>query len=165
MRSYLKPSERTAESRRRIGCCAVVDELISHMGFARAICPDMEVRKCIKALQIDLYKLGAVIAAPTGAKNLEAVTCPAVMNQLETEIHRIKSVPGVLREGSLFWELPAAAALDVSRTISRRAERLVRRLTGESEVGISFIAAYLNRLAELLWLLSRLLESRHGVNS
>jgi cob(I)alamin adenosyltransferase len=66
MRSYLTPSERAAESHRRTRCCAVVDELISHMGFARAICPDMEVRKCIKALQIDLYKLGAVIAAPTG---------------------------------------------------------------------------------------------------
>jgi cob(I)alamin adenosyltransferase len=165
MGSYLKPSERTPESRRRIRCCAVVDELITHMGFARTICPDIEVRKCIKALQTDLYKLGAVIAAPKGAKKLEAVTCPAVMNNLETEIHRIKSVPGVLHEGSLFWELPAAAALDVARTISRRAERLVRRLTREGELGITFIAVYLNRLTELLWLLSRLLESRHGVNS
>jgi cob(I)alamin adenosyltransferase len=87
------------------------------------------------------------------------------MDTLETEIHRIKNVPGVLRDGSLFWELPAAAALDVARTISRRAEHLVRRLTGEGELGITFIAVYLNRLAELLWLLSRLLESRHGVNS
>ena len=165
MRSYLTPSERAAESRRRTRCCTVVDELISHMGSARAICPDREVRKCIKAFQIDLYKLGAVIAAPTGAKKLEAVTCPVVMDNLETEIHRIKSVPGVLREGSLFWELPAAAALDVARTISCRAERLVRRLAGEGEPGITFIAVYLNRLTELLWLLSRLLESRHGVNS
>jgi cob(I)alamin adenosyltransferase len=165
MRSYLKPSERTAESRRRIRCCAVVDELISHMGFARSICPDMEVRKCIKALQIDLYRLGSVIAAPTGAKKLAAVTCRAVMDTLETEIHRIKSVPGVLRDGSLFWELPAAAALDIARTISRRAERVVGRLIGEGELSITFIAAYLNRLAELLWLLSRLLESRQGIDS
>jgi cob(I)alamin adenosyltransferase len=165
MRNYLKPYEGIADSRRRIQCCGTIDELISQMGFARSICSDLEVRKCIKALQIDLYKLGAVIAAPRGAKKLEAVTCPAAMNNLETEIHRIKSVPGVLREGSLFWELPAAAALDVARTISRRAERLIRRLTGEAELGITFIAAYLNRLAELLWLLGRLLESRHGVNS
>jgi cob(I)alamin adenosyltransferase len=139
--------------------------LISHMGFARSICPDMEVRNCIKALQIDLYRLGAVIAAPTGAKKLAAVTCPAMMDALETEIHRIKSVPGVLRDGSLFWELPAAAALDIARTISRRAERVARRFTGEGELGVTFIAVYLKRLAELLWLLSRLLESRHGSNS
>lgn len=135
------------------------------MGFARSICPDMEVRNCIKALQIDLYRLGAVIAAPTGAKKLAAVTCPAMMDALETEIHRIKSVPGVLRDGSLFWELPAAAALDIARTISRRAERVARRFTGEGELGVTFIAVYLKRLAELLWLLSRLLESRHGSNS
>jgi cob(I)alamin adenosyltransferase len=135
------------------------------MGFARSICPDMEVRNCIKALQIDLYRLGAVIAAPTGAKKLAAVTCPAMMDALETEIHRIKSVPGVLRDGSLFWELPAAAALDIARTISRRAERVARRFTGEGELGVTFIAVYLKRLAELLWLLSRLLESRHGGNS
>jgi cob(I)alamin adenosyltransferase len=165
MRSYLTPSERTAESRRRIQCCGAVEELISHMGFARSICPDMEVRNCIKALQIDLYRLGAVIAAPTGAKKLAAVTCPAMMDALETEIHRIKSVPGVLRDGSLFWELPAAAALDIARTISRRAERVARRFTGEGELGVTFIAVYLKRLAKLLWLLSRLLESRHGSNS
>jgi cob(I)alamin adenosyltransferase len=165
MRSYLKPSERTPESRRRIRCCGTIDELISQMGFARSICPDIEVRKRIKALQPDLYSLGAVIAAPAGAKNLAAAISPGMMDALEAEIHRIKGVPGVLRDGSLFWELPAAAALDVARTISRRAERVVGRLIGEGELGITFIAAYLNRLAELLWLLSRLLESRQGIDS
>lgn len=88
-----------------------------------------------------------------------------MMDTLEKEIHRIKNVPGVLRGGSLFWELPAAAALDIARTISRRAERVVRTLTGGSQLGITFVAVYLNRLAELLWLLGRLLESRHGINS
>jgi Cobalamin adenosyltransferase len=116
MRNYLNPSERIADSRRRLRCCGTIDELISQMGFARSICPDIEVRKRIKALQLDLYSLGGIIAAPAGAKNLAAAVSPGMMNALEAEIHRIKGVPGVLRDGSLFWELPAAAALDVART-------------------------------------------------
>jgi cob(I)alamin adenosyltransferase len=164
MRSYSKPSERIADSRRRTRCCGTIDELISQMGFARSICPDIEVRKRIKALQLDLYSLGAVIAAPTGAKNLAAAISSGMIDVLEAEIHRMKGLPGVLRDGSLFWELPAAAALDVARTISRRADRVTKTLIDEGELGITFISAYLNRLAELLWLLCRLLESRHGVN-
>jgi len=87
------------------------------------------------------------------------------MDTLEAEIHRVKCVPGVLRDGSLFWELPAAAALDIARTISRRAERGARRLIDEGESNDNFIPHYFNRLADLLWLLGRLLESRWSVDS
>jgi cob(I)alamin adenosyltransferase len=162
VRNYLKSSEANAESRRRIRCCGAVDELISYMGFARSICPDVEVRKCIKSLQIDLYRLGAIIARPPGAKKLAETIGPAIMDALETEIQRITNLPGVLCDGSLFCELPAAAALDIARTISRRTEHVARRLTREGELGITVILNYLSRLTELLWLLSRLLESRHG---
>jgi cob(I)alamin adenosyltransferase len=165
MRNYLKPSERIADSRRRLRCCGTIDELNSQMGLARSICPDIEVRKRIKALQLDLYSLGAVIAAPAGAKNLAAAISPGMMDALEAEIHRIKGVPGVLGDGSMFWELPAAAALDVARTVCRRAERVARKLIDEGDLSNTFIPVYLNRLSDLLWLLGRLLESRRGIDS
>jgi len=165
IRNYLKPSARDSERRRRNRCCGAIDELISQMGFARSICPDGEVRERIKALQLHLYRVGAVVAAPPGAKKLARNISPALMDTLEAEIHRVKCVPGVLRDGSLFWELPAAAALDIARTISRRAERGARRLIDEGESNDNFIPHYFNRLADLLWLLGRLLESRWSVDS
>jgi cob(I)alamin adenosyltransferase len=60
MRDCSTRFERPAESRRRIQCSGAIEELIAHMGFARSICLDAKVRELIKALQMDLYKLGGV---------------------------------------------------------------------------------------------------------
>ncbi len=166
IRNYGKTSVRDSLKRRRNRCCGDIDELISQMGFARSICPDVEVRTRLKALQLDLYRIAAVIAATSAANNKWTATISvAVMDALETEIRRVKSVPGLLRDGSLFWELPAAAALDVARSVSRRAERSAQRLINEGALPIIFIPVYLNRLADVLWLLGRLLESRRSIDS
>jgi cob(I)alamin adenosyltransferase len=163
-RNYLRPSESIADSPRRIRCLETLEELISHIGFARSICLDIEVRKNIEALQINLYRIGAIIVAPNGAKKMTAPISPAMMDALEVEIHRIKRLPGVLGNGSLFWEQPASAALEIARNTSRRAERLAKILVNTGEVGVPLFPVYLNRLAELLWLLGRLLESRQCIN-
>jgi cob(I)alamin adenosyltransferase len=57
---------------------------------------------------------------------------------------------------------PPGAALDLARTICRRAERRVCGLkeTGESTNGE--IVIYLNRLSDLLWLFARWVETRSG---
>jgi cob(I)alamin adenosyltransferase len=159
-RNDSRRSERIAESQGQIECAETLEELISHIGFARSICPVGEVRKRIEALQINLFRLGAIIVAPNGAKKMIASISPAMMNALETEIDRIKNLPGVLGNGSLFFEQPAAAALEVARNTSRRAERLAKSLIDTGEVGVPLFPVYLNRLADLLWLLGRLLELR-----
>jgi cob(I)alamin adenosyltransferase len=135
------------------------------MGFARSICSDVEVRKRIKALQLELYKVAAVIATPPEAKDLAPEISFAMMESLQAEVRHIESVPGVLADGSLFWELPDAAALDVARTVCRRAEQVARRLMDEGELNNSSVLTYLNRLSDLLWLLGRLLESRGSFDS
>lgn len=165
VRKRLTAFTHPAESRRRIQCRCTIDELISQMGFARSICSDMEVRERIKALQLDLYRIGATIARPPEAENLAEAMPPSMMDALEAEVHRIESVPGVLGDGSMFWELPAAAALDVARTVCRHAERVVGELFHKGELSNTFIPVYLNRLPDLLWLLGRLLESRRGIDS
>jgi ATP:cob(I)alamin adenosyltransferase len=125
----------------------------------------MEVRKRLKPLQLELYKVGAAIATPREANDLTPEITSAMMEALEAEVHRIENVPGILAGGSLFWELPDAAALDVARTVCRRAEGVARTLLDEGEVGTPSIPRYLNRLSHLLWLLGRLLESRQGIVS
>ena len=88
-----------------------------------------------------------------------------MVDAMEAEVHRIESVPGVLADWSLPGELPDAAALDVARTVCRRAERLTTRLMEEGQLTNPAILAYLNRLSDLLWLLGRLLETRQGIDS
>jgi cob(I)alamin adenosyltransferase len=56
-----------------------------------------------------------------------------------------------------------SAALEVSRTVIRRAERRVIALDHERLVPGAWLMPYLNRLADLLWVLARLAEQAgHG---
>ena len=69
------------------------------------------------------------------------------------------------QSGYLPGEHAAAAAYDIARTICRRAERAVVRLEETGASLPSQTIAYLNRLSDLLWLFSRLLELRAGIDS
>ena len=67
------------------------------------------------------------------------------------------------------WAIPgehaASAALDVARTICRRAERRVVELAESGpEVGAELLV-YLNRLSDLLWILGRQIEVEAGVDA
>ncbi len=62
------------------------------------------------------------------------------------------------------WATPGAtmnsAALDVARTVCRRAERPRVRLRKTGELQNTEIIVYLNRLSDLLWLMARWVESK-----
>jgi cob(I)alamin adenosyltransferase len=62
------------------------------------------------------------------------------------------------------WATPGAcvnsAALDVARTICRRAERRVCELQETKQLQNPHIIIYLNRLADLLWLQARWVETK-----
>lgn len=156
---------RVSKTHPRVECYGTIDELISQLGFARSICTDEEVRDRVKAIQRELYKVGSAIATPPESKKAPPDISPEMVDALEAEVHRIEAQPGVLADWSLPGELPDGAALDVARTICRRAERLAAGLAEAGAIQNPAILAYLNRLSDLLWLLARLLESRRGVNS
>lgn len=156
---------RVSKTHPRVECYGTIDELISQMGFARSICQDAEVRERVKSIQQELYKVGSAIATPPESKKSPPEITPAMVDALETEVHRIEAEPGVLADWSLPGELPDAAALDVARTVCRRAERLATALMEAGVIHNPHILAYLNRLSDLLWLFGRLLEARQKVDS
>ena len=156
---------RVSKAHPRVECYGVVDELISQLGFARSICPDAEIRERVKAIQHDLYKVGSAIATPPELKHAALEIAASMVDALDAEVHRIEAEPGVLADWSLPGELPDAAAMDVARTVCRRAERLATGLMESGEIQNLHVLAYLNRLSDLLWLFGRLLEARQGVDS
>lgn len=159
----LPGGKRVSKTNPRVDCYGTVDELISQIGFARSICQDAEVRERLKALQRELYSVGSAIGSPPG--NPEPNVTPAMVEALDAEVHRIEALPGILSDWSIPGELPDAAALDVARTVCRRAERLAVALSEAGEIDNAAILAYLNRLSDLLWLFGRLVEARQGVDS
>jgi len=156
---------RVSKAHPRVECYGAIDELISQMGFARAICHDAEIRERVKALQRELYKVGSAIATPLESKKAAPEITAEMVAALDAEVHRIEAEPGVLADWSLPGELPDAAAMDVARTICRRAERLTTALMEAGIIDNPHILAYLNRLSDLLWLFGRLMEARQGVVS
>jgi cob(I)alamin adenosyltransferase len=155
--------ERVSKGDLRVEAYGIVDELICQLGFARAISEHQEVRELTKAVQRDLFNLSGAIASPPSGK--DSLPGAARVEALTAHVHRIEGMEGVLQDWALPGEHAAAAAFDVARTTCRRAERVVARLMdGGQEVDGSLIP-YLNRLADLLWLLGRLLEKDAGVNA
>jgi cob(I)alamin adenosyltransferase len=156
---------RVSKAHPRVECYGTVDELISQMGFARSICQDASVREQVKAIQRELYKVGSAIATAPESKKLAPEVTAEMVDALDREVHRIEAEPGVLADWSLPGELPDASAMDVARTVCRRAERLATALMEAGEIQNPHILAYLNRLSDLLWLFGRLLEARQGIVS
>ena len=157
---------RVSKADLRVEAYGTVDELGAALGFARAVCEDAEVRELTKAIQRELFTVAGAIASPAGGEESPTTyVTPEMVEALTAHVNRIEATEGILSDWSLPGEHAAAAGYDLARTVCRRAERCVVRL---SESGVKLnphVVPYLNRLSDLLWLLSRLLELRAGVNA
>jgi cob(I)alamin adenosyltransferase len=157
---------RVSKADLRVEAYGTVDELGAALGFARAVCGDAEVRELTKAIQRELFTVAGAIASPAGgSESPTTYVTPEMVEALTAHVRRVEATEGILSDWSLPGEHAAAAAYDIARTVCRRAERCVVRL---SESGVELnphVVPYLNRLSDLLWLLGRLLELRAGVNT
>jgi cob(I)alamin adenosyltransferase len=123
------------------------------------------VRALTKEIQRELFAVSGGVANPLGAQKEPPYVTEAMVEALTAHVNRIESMEGILSDWSLPGEHAAAAAYDVARTVCRRAERAVVRLTEAGEEVTPQTVAYLNRLSDLLWLFGRLLELRAGVDA
>ncbi|MDQ3745343.1 MAG: cob(I)yrinic acid a,c-diamide adenosyltransferase [Acidobacteriota bacterium] len=157
---------RVSKADLRVEAYGTVDELGAALGFARSICDDAEVRELTKAVQRELFTVAGAIASPAGVEESPTTyVTPAMVEALTAHVNRIEATEGILSDWSLPGEHAAAAAYDLARTICRRAERAVVRLSESGVETSPHVVPYLNRLSDLLWLLGRLLELRAGINA
>lgn len=156
---------RVSKTNPRVECYGTIDELISQMGFARSITEHKEVHDLTKEIQRELFKVGSAIGTAPESRKPAPVISQDMVDALEAHVHRIEAMPGILGDWSLPGEIPDSAAMDVARTICRRAERLAVSLFEDSVIDNPQILAYLNRLSDLLWLFGRQLELAAGVNA
>lgn len=136
-----------------------VDEAVSFLGVARAQA-DAEMSQVILEVQRALFVVAAELATdPANHDRLEpGVSCVEVsmVKHLEARIDEIEAEVGMPTEFVVPGGDPVAAALDVARTVVRRAERAaVGHLADHPE---SLVVPYLNRLADYLYMLSRAVE-------
>jgi cob(I)alamin adenosyltransferase len=147
----------------RVDAYGCVDELNSALGVARATTGASLVGEQILSIQKELVTvMGELATAPDDLVRYEKdgfnLTTTVMVNRLTSAIDELEKDKTLYGKG---WATPGntplAAALDVARTVCRRAERRVAALDGH-EHSIGEILRYLNRLSDLCWLLARLAE-------
>lgn len=140
-----------------------VDEATSALGLARATTTDSKACDIILHMQRDLYVLMAELATPQ--EHLQAVGMRiteehvAWLEKTEEELKNAVDIPNkfVIPGDSL-----DGAALDLARTIIRRAERMVVKLQHEGIINNPDLLRYLNRLSDVVFILARYLEASQG---
>lgn len=154
-------------SKDHVRVCAYgdVDELNAALGVARASQPEAFAADVLEQIQRDLFAIGAELAAPEPAKLAKTLAGHPIgdldVSRLEQTIDVHDARLPALREFILPGGSAKAASLHVARTVCRRAERSVVALRREAPVS-NAILQYLNRLADLLFVLARAANAHDG---
>lgn len=150
----------------RVTACGDVDELNAALGVAMTLDPTGADGDLLAAIQRDLFAIGSQLATPDPTKVPPGASRPFVDDArivaLERAIDAREEGLAPLREFILPGGTPGAAAFHLARTVCRRAERAVVRLSRESPVSPD-VLRYLNRLSDLLFVLARAANARAGV--
>jgi cob(I)alamin adenosyltransferase len=149
-----------AKSDPRIDLLGTLDEATSAIGLGRAQVQVKELGEILIQAQRDLYQIMAELAF-TDKTRPDALHFSADrVTWLETETDRLADAVTLPREFILPGETVSGAALDVARTVVRRAEREVVGLPQEGEAVNPEILRYLNRLSSLLFMTARVEDLR-----
>ena len=142
-----------------------VDEAVAALGLARAelaAAGSDELAAGILRWQRELFVVGAELAARADARDRLEDGRTRVSEQMlagvEEELARWESAIEMPREFVVPGETRASAALELARTVLRRAERRVIPLARTGELQSDWLVPYLNRLADLVWVLARAAE-------
>lgn len=148
----------------RVEAYGCVDETNACIGLARVhLAHDPELDAMLGRIQNELFDLGADLAMPAEADEQPGSKLRILDSQvarLEAEIDSLNDrLPG-LKSFILPGGTPAAAALHLARTVSRRAEREAVRLTETGEPVSGPAMRYLNRLSDHLFVAARWANGR-----
>ncbi|HUI28028.1 MAG TPA: cob(I)yrinic acid a,c-diamide adenosyltransferase [Candidatus Kryptonia bacterium] len=153
----------------RIEAYGTIDELNAIVGLARAFNADspsgphqLRLEELLKRLQNQLFDLGSELATPPDAsyEGMYRVGADDV-KALETKIDAFQTDLEPLNSFILPGGGKVGAFLHQARTVCRRAERQILRLRRTEEVG-EFVLPWVNRLSDLLFVLSRWVSTQLG---
>jgi cob(I)alamin adenosyltransferase len=157
--------DRVSKADLRTDAYGTTDEAVSALGLARAaIGPatdrtEAELEPLIVRLQRELFVVGAELATHVDRRQklTDGVTrvTAEMVTWLEGEIDAIEAGHQMPKEFVLPGETLTGAALDLARTSVRRAERRAVRLADQGGLPDSRVVPYLNRLADLLFVMAR----------
>jgi cob(I)alamin adenosyltransferase len=150
--THLGDMSRVPKTDERIEAYGQIDELNAQVGVTLTV-PGLPDRFAgwLRRVQNDLFDLGADLSVPPGGERERLRVVPEQVTWLEEACDEVNAELEPLRSFVLPGGTPAAAHLHVCRTVCRRAERRTLRVADANPE----IVRYLNRLSDLLFILSR----------
>ncbi|MFM9126643.1 MAG: cob(I)yrinic acid a,c-diamide adenosyltransferase, partial [Solirubrobacterales bacterium] len=150
--THLGDMSRVPKTDPRIEAYGTVDELNAQIGVALTVdgLPG-PYADWLRHGQNDLFDVGADLSVPGGDGGDRLRVLPEQVEWLEERCDEVNDGLEPLKSFVLPGGTPAAAQLHVCRTVCRRAERRTLEVEGAN----SEVLRYLNRLSDLLFILSR----------
>jgi cob(I)alamin adenosyltransferase len=147
----------------RVEAYGTVDETNAVIGVALSHCQVAFVQRVLGEVQSDLFTLGAELASVSGHEDRLGIPLltDADVLRLERAIDEAEEPLPPLKNFILPGGPPDVSALHLARTVSRRAERRVLSLAQRETVRPT-VLVYLNRLADLLFVLARRAGHENG---
>lgn len=150
---------RVSKADLRTDAYGTTDEAVSALGLARAALAGGPLAELVLRLQRELFVVGAELATHVEKRaRLTAGTTlvtAEMVSALEHEIDALEAKHPMPVEFVLPGETLAGAAFDLARTTVRRAERRAVELANGGGLPASQVVPYLNRLADLLFVVAR----------
>lgn len=148
----------------RVEAYGTIDEANAFMGQARLQTVSMpRIDRILGRIQNDLFDVGSDLATPgadtAGAEHPTLRVRPVQTQFLETQIDHFNADLESLTSFVLPGGSPLASALHIARTVVRRAERIAVALAAAEPDTSPEAIRYLNRLSDLLFVLSRVANS------
>ena len=157
----LLSGERVRKSGDREEALGSLDEANSAMGLAKSLSFHRLTRDAIEWLQGKMFVLGAEVASrPERAKELKERICASSVEEVSGKLQETESLVAMPTEFSVPGANTPSAAVDMARAALRRAERRLVGLSDRGDIANPHILAFVNRAADLLFVLARLEEDR-----
>jgi cob(I)alamin adenosyltransferase len=158
-------NRRVSKCHPRVEAYGCVDELNAALGLVRATTKHDFVVGNLLPIQQDLVILMGELATevedlPRYVKDGYTLVTSQMTAKIEKLIGELEGQNVSFKGWATPGANPSSAALDVARTVCRRAERRVCALQEAGQLHNAEIIIYLNRLADLLWLSARWAETR-----
>ena len=157
-------SERVAKYDPRPDTFGTVDEATSALGLARATTQDPKVKEIIYRIQNELYLLmGELATTPENYEKMGLRMTTDHVQWLEQVEESLKQEVEIPNKFIIPGDTLDGAALDLARTIIRRAERMAVKLLHDGVIQNGEVIRYLNRLSDLIFILARYIEVKSSL--
>src|SRR5260221_14144268 len=156
--------QRVAKYDPRPDTFGTVDEATSALGLVRAMTKNQKIKDSIYRIQQELYLMMGELATPP--ENYEKMGLKMTvehvqrLEQVEEQLKREVEIPNKF---IIPGDTLDGAALDLARTIIRRAERMAVKLLHDRVIQNGEVVRYLNRLSDLVFILARYVEVKSSL--